>query len=115
MSKKTLDQVFSAYDPAQYGKGNVPQAIKHPEWGIQRIGFQPYPYPSATRFIFKQLRETLVQGNNAFLHQMKADFVVKDLVSYSFVKKAVKEIGGAAAFTDMNIQSPWEREEVIEI
>ncbi|MCP4151702.1 MAG: ABC transporter substrate-binding protein [bacterium] len=115
MDKQTLLRVFTGYSTGVYGKGKVPQAIHHPEWGIRRIGFQPYPYPSATRFIFKQLKETLVQGNNRFLSDLKPDFVVKDLVDYSFVKKAVMELGGPGKFTDMNPESPWDREEVIEI
>jgi NitT/TauT family transport system substrate-binding protein len=115
MDEKTLLRVFTNYDPKIYGKGNVPEAIKHPDWNIQRIGFQPFPYPSATKFIFERLRETLVQGENNFLQKVEPDFVVKDLVAYEFVKKAVMAQGGPDKFTDMNIQSPWDREEVIEI
>jgi len=115
MSKKTVLHVFTAYAPQKYGKGNIPQAIKHPGWNIDRIGFQPYPYPSATRFIFKQLKETLVQGDNSFLEQVPPDFVVKDLVTYDFVKKAVQNMGGPEKFTGMNIDPLWDREEVIEI
>ncbi|MCP5053242.1 MAG: ABC transporter substrate-binding protein [bacterium] len=118
MNEETLLRVFTHYDPAVYGKGNagnLPEAIKHPDWNVQRIGFQPYPYPSATHFIYKQLRETLVQGDNSFLQKVSPDFVVKDLVAYDFVKKAVMAQGGPGKFTDMNIQSPWDREEVIEI
>ena len=108
-------RVFTAYDPAEYGKANGPRAIRHPGWNIHRIGFQPYPYPSATRFIFNRLRDTLVQGDNSFLQTVKPDFVVKDLVSYEFVKKAVLEMGGPSVFTGMNLENPWDREEVIEI
>ncbi len=115
MSKETLDRVFLKYDTKTYGKGNLPQAIRHPEWNASRIGFQPYPYPTATRFIFDRLRETLVQGDNRFLKQVNPDFVVKDLVSYDYVKKAVLETGGPSVFTDMKIDSPWDREEVVEI
>jgi len=115
MSKDTLNRVFTHYDPAEYGKGKTPQAIKHPEWGVGRIGFQPYPYPSATQFIYKRLRETLVQGDNLFLHRISPEEAAKDLVAYDFVKKAVRDAGGPSVFTDMNIESPWDREEVIAI
>jgi hypothetical protein len=43
------------------------------------------------------------------------DAAVKDLVNYSFVKKAILEMGGPGKFPDMNLESPWDREEVIEI
>lgn len=119
MSKETLMRVFTGYDPADYGKANekhnLPVAIKHPEWNIERIGFQPYPYPSATRFIFQQLRQTVVQGDNDFLHKVDPQHVVKDLVNYDFVKKAVTTAGGPSRFTDMNLESPWDREETIDI
>lgn len=115
MSRETLERVFTFYDPGTYCTGKGPQAIRHPGWGVQRIGFQPYPYPSATRFIFNQLRQTLVQGDNEFLDTVRADDVVRDLVAYDFVKKSIMQIGGPGAFTDMDVQSPWEREEIIDI
>jgi len=118
MPKETLMRVFTNYDPAIYGKGQNPQAIKHPEWGVKRIGFQPYPFPSATRFIFKQMQQTVVQGDNTFLQKYTPDFVAKDLVVYDFIKNAIRNSGGTGAFTDLKIGSPtdtWEREEVIEL
>ncbi len=115
MNRETLMRVFTGYSAEMYGKGKLPQAIRHPEWGCRRIGFQPYPYPSATRYIFERLRETLVQGHNEFLQKITPDQVVNELVEYDFVKKAVTSLGGPSLFTDMNPASPWEREEVIEI
>jgi len=115
MPGKVLERVFTAYDPAQYGKGNLPEAIRHPDWRIGRIGFQPYPYPSATRFILQQLRQTLVQGDNSFLRTLDVNRGCQELVTDRFVKKALDELGGPGIFPDMNIESPWEREEVIDI
>jgi NitT/TauT family transport system substrate-binding protein len=108
-------KVFKDYDINKYGKGNLPQAIKHPEWHNERIGFQPYPYPSATKFIYETLGSTIVEGDNSFLKKYKPDFVVEDLVDYRFVKKAIDNIGGVAKFPEIDITSPWEREEIIEI
>ncbi len=115
MTKETLLRVFTGYSEAEYGKGNSPQAIRHPQWGISRIGFQPYPYPSATRFIVEQLKETLVQGDNTFLKKLDPELVVKDLVAYDFVKKAVLAEGGPGQFTDMSASNPWDRQEIIEL
>ncbi|MGE5341140.1 MAG: ABC transporter substrate-binding protein [Candidatus Omnitrophota bacterium] len=118
MSKAILQRVFTQYDPKIYGNANKPQAIRHPQWGIQRIGFQPYPFPSATRFIFNQMKQTLVQGENDFLQRVSPDTVVKDLVVYEFAKKAILQLGGAGTFTDIKIdpkQALWDREEVIDI
>lgn len=118
VSRDILSRVFTHYSSEYYGTGNAPRAIHHPQWGLKRIGFQPYPFPSATQFIFKQMQETLVNGDNAFLKNYTPDFVSKDLVTYEFVKKAILQHGGPGAFTELNIGSTkdnWDREEVIEI
>ncbi len=118
VSRDILSRVFTHYSSEYYGTGNAPRAIHHPQWGLKRIGFQPYPFPSATQFIFRQMQETLVNGDNAFLKKYTPDFVSKDLVTYEFVKKAILQHGGPGAFTELNIGSTkdkWDREEVIEI
>jgi NitT/TauT family transport system substrate-binding protein len=108
-----LSRVFTGYEPERYSKGAIPQAIHHPEWKVGRIGFQPYPYPSATRFIVRQLTNTLVEGNTGFLKRLDADFAAKDLVDYIFVKKAIANAGGLEKFDSVNIENPWDREEII--
>jgi len=110
-----LLRVFTKYDLETYGKGATPQAIKHPEWNISRIGFQPYPYPSATAFITAQMRDTLVEGDAQFLKKLDPDFVAKDLADDSFVKNAILKFNGFVKFPEINIESPWDREEVIEL
>lgn len=115
VSKKVLLRVFTGYDLSTYGQGAVPQAIFHPHWDIGRIGFQPYPYPSATRLVIKQMAQTLVEGNTAFLKDLNPDRAEKDLVDDRFVKRAIADIGGAAKFPAIHIESPWDREEVIDV
>ncbi len=114
-TEKTLLRVFKGYDVADYGGNNVPLAIKHPEWGVDRIGFQPYPYPSATRFIASRLRETLVEGDNAFLQRHSPEFIAGDLVDDSFVKNALNNMGGPGKFDIIDITNPWHREEIISL
>ncbi|QTA83745.1 Uncharacterized protein dnl_61600 [Desulfonema limicola] len=113
--EKILTRVFTKYDIETYGKGSQPQAIKHPEWNISRIGFQPYPYPSATAFIAEQMRSTVMEGDAEFLKKLDPDFVAKDLTDDRFVKNAVVKFGGFDKLPEINIENPWEREEVIEI
>jgi NitT/TauT family transport system substrate-binding protein len=114
VSEDVLLRVFTGYDLDIYLKGPV-KAIHHPEWNVGRIGFQPYPYPSATRFIVQEMGHTLMEGNSAFLKTLNHDFVVKDLADYTFVKNAVSNIGGPEKFDTINIESPWEREEIFEL
>ncbi|MCD4743077.1 MAG: ABC transporter substrate-binding protein [Desulfobacteraceae bacterium] len=98
VSQKVLEQVFS--DPLK-------NDLKHPEWDIKRIGFQPYPFPSATEFIIKQMKETVVEGNIDFLDKLNPTAATEELVDDSFVLKAIDEIGG--------IKKPFLRKEVVEI
>jgi NitT/TauT family transport system substrate-binding protein len=115
LPEEVLVRVFSQYDLSIYGKEKGPKAIRHPAWDIGRIGFQPYPYPSATRFIITEMGHTLMEGDTAFLKKLDADFVVNDLVDDSFVRKAIDDVGGPGQFHEINIEHPWEREEVIEL
>lgn len=112
--EEVLLRVFTGYSNLPiYGKGHIPQAIRHPDWHIGRIGFKPYPYPSATRFILEQMQQTLVEGNTAFLKKLNPDRVVKDLVDYQFVKKAIAEAGGLEKFGPLEYKMIWEREEIV--
>lgn len=113
--EEVLLRVFTGYESSKYGHGAVPQAIHHPEWKVSRIGFQPYPYPSATRFILREMRETVMEGDTTFLKKLDIDAAVKELTDDSFVKKAIANVGGPQKFESINIESPWEREEIVEI
>jgi len=115
VSKNILLRVFTGYDLSTYGNGSTPQAILHPAWNVGRIGFQPYPYPSATRLIVTHMRRTLVEGNSGFLQDLSPDVAAKELVDDTFVKQAIASVGGPAKFPAVNLDSPWEREEVIEV
>lgn len=115
VSEKVLLRVFNTYDLDLYGKGRIPQAIHHPHWEVKRIDFQPYPYPSATRFIFEELSNTLVEGNKSFLKKLSADFVADDLVDYTFVGNAINSLGMDRKIGELNTEKGWEREEILEI
>lgn len=110
-----LLRVFTGYELSRYGQGVTPQAIHHPEWKVSRIGFQPYPYPSATRFILKEMQETLMEGDSSFLKKLDVESAAGELVDESFVRKAIANAGGHDKFESVNIGSPWEREELIEL
>ena len=104
--EKVLTRVFSKI-PAK--------DLVHPQWGVDRIGFQPYPFPSATRFIVDQMKQTLVEGNTDFLSRLDASKAARELVDDSFVSKALDETGGIKQFSNCNIDKPFTREEIVEI
>ena len=85
--KEVVKRAMLFYDPAYYRN---PQAIKHPQWGEDRIDFEGWPYPSATELVVSDLKKTIIAGNAAFLDDLTPQFVSSDLVNYDFVKKALE-------------------------
>jgi NitT/TauT family transport system substrate-binding protein len=115
VSSEVLERVFTKYDLATYGKPAQPTAIHNPEWNANRIGFQPFPYPSATHFITEKMKDTLMEGDNSFLHSLNPGFVEKDLVDNSFALKAISLVGGPSKFDEIDLNNPWIREEIISL
>jgi NitT/TauT family transport system substrate-binding protein len=73
-------------------------AIKHPAWHEQRIGFQPFPFPSYTEELVRRLRATTIEGDKSFLEQLNPGTVARDLVDDSLVRTALDQTGGPGAF-----------------
>lgn len=115
VDEQTLLRVFTKYDLATYGAPVQPTAIRHPAWRNSRISFQPYPYPSATRFIARAMQQTVMEGDQSFLQRLDPDFVARELVDDSFVRKAIDAIGGPGAFAEINLEHPWDRQEIIDL
>ncbi|MBF0200271.1 MAG: ABC transporter substrate-binding protein [Desulfamplus sp.] len=114
-----LKRVFTGYDLDEYLTGPLPRPIMHPEWKVGRIGFQPYPYPSATRFIVEQMAKTKVEGDSDFLRSLDPGFAADELVDDSFVKKALQDMSVYGTFdldyNPQNASPSFHREEVIDI
>jgi len=115
VSDNVLKRVFTKYDLSTYGKPAQPTAIHNPDWKVNRIGFQPYPYPSATHFITEKMKNTLMEGDSSFLNTLKPAFVENELVDNSFAKKAISLVGGPSMFDEIDIHNPWSREEIISL
>lgn len=115
VSEEILQKAFTGYDLAQYGPGATPQAIQQPDWKIGRIGFQPWPYPSATRLIIQEMRQTVMEGDASFLTTLNPDRAALDLVDDRFVRKAMASIGGPEMFHFGDLDDPWKRQEMIAI
>ena len=89
--------------------------LVHPHWNMARIGFQPFPFPSATRFIVDQMKKTKVEGDTSFLSSLDTGAAAEELVDETFVRKAIDDMGGMHAFNNSSIETPFTREEVVEI
>ncbi|MCK7543502.1 ABC transporter substrate-binding protein [Marinobacter bryozoorum] len=112
MKADIVERAMTLYDEDSYA---TPDAIQNPQWGSGRIDFQPWPYPSATRLIVNELKNTLVGGDTTFLQDLDADFVADDLVDYSFVKAAMEKHTGWQQGPGFNADNPFEREEAIKL
>ncbi|MCW8962159.1 MAG: ABC transporter substrate-binding protein [Gammaproteobacteria bacterium] len=85
--KKVVKRAMMYYDPAYYKN---PHAIQHTEWGQDRINFQAWPYPSATKLNVQYLKDSVLTGDTAFVEKLDPEHVAKDLVNYDYVKKALE-------------------------
>ena len=85
------------------------------EWKNGRIDFQPWPYPSATKFMVDSMNQTLVGGDKTFLEGLDRDHVADDLVDYNFVKVACEKYPEWKKDPSVNESDPYEREEVVRI
>ena len=111
MPAEVVIRAMTHYDAGAY---TDPDAIRHDQWGTGRIDFAPYPYPSATRELVRNMNQTLVEGDRTFLNELDPDFVAEDLVDDRFVKRALEKYPEAhpplAGGGD-----PWNREEEIKL
>lgn len=112
MKAAVVERAMTFYGDQDYAK---PDAIQNPEWGSGRIDFQPWPFPSATRLIVNELKQTVVSGSKTFLDDLDPDFVANDLVDYRFVKAAMAKHRGWENAPGFNADNPFEREEVIKL
>ncbi len=104
--KEVLKKVFIHPEPAE---------LIHPQWQVERIGFSPYPFPSATHFIIDQMKQTRVEGDTRFLQALDTGTAADQLVDDSFVSRAIDEMGGMGRFCSCDMTKPYTREEVVEI
>lgn len=108
---EVIERAMMFYDPADYAD---PPAIKHPEWEQSRINFQGWPFPSATKQVVTEMKSTLVGGEIDFVKKLTPDFVAKDLVQYTYIKKALDN--NPKWRWDLSVPqkgNPFERKEVI--
>lgn len=108
-----VDRAMNFYDPAYYKN---PLAIKHVDWQQSRINFQGWPYPSATKVVTEELKKVVLTGDRAFMENLSPDFVAKDLVNYSFVKKSLES--NPKWRSDLSVPQkgdPYVRKEVIKV
>lgn len=88
------------------------RAIRHSDWKEERIGFQPYPYPSYTEELVTRLKNTAVEAERGFLTDLDPVIAAKDLVDDRFVKKSIEAVGGLKKF---GVEGSYSRQETIDL
>jgi len=73
-------------------------AIQNSEWNSDRIGFQPYAFPSYTTELVAALRETRIVGDTAFLANINDATAHQELVAEGLAKSAIEKNGGLGNF-----------------
>ncbi|OAN51243.1 ABC transporter substrate-binding protein [Paramagnetospirillum marisnigri] len=106
-----VERAVTHYDDPDYDKLGANRHKK--EWGNDRIDFQPWPYPSATKLIVEAMTKTVVSGDKTFLDKLDPDFVVKDLVTTDFVKKALVKYPEWKDDPSVNKGDPFNRVEQV--
>lgn len=76
----------------------APYPLHHPEWQPQRLGFQPFPFPSFTSELVSAMHDTVIDGDRRFLDRLDPTTVHGDLVDDTFVRNSIQAHGGPAAF-----------------
>ncbi|MFO8113737.1 MAG: ABC transporter substrate-binding protein [Halorubrum sp.] len=105
-----IDRALTHYD--EHESYLESGAIRNADWDVDRIGFYPYPYPSYTEELVRRMRETRVEGEDAFLDDLDPSEVADDLVAYDPVRTALEAAGGPPAF-DVSEDDGYERQETI--
>jgi NitT/TauT family transport system substrate-binding protein len=75
-----------------------PYPYVHPQWQPQRLGFQPFPFPSFTAGLVAAMHDTVVDGDRRFLDRLNPADVHTELVEDSFVRASLAAHGGPEAF-----------------
>jgi NitT/TauT family transport system substrate-binding protein len=118
LPKKVMERGVNFTDLAAYGVGTGTGAIRHPDWKVERLGFNPYPYASAIELAVQLMAKNTVDPSVALSPAIKAldpKQVSGDLVDSSLIRKAVDGIGGLTQFDGVDPSNPFERKEQYDV
>jgi NitT/TauT family transport system substrate-binding protein len=104
-----IARALGHYDLDEYTASG---AIRHPDWQTERIGFQPFPFPSYTEELVRRMQATEVDGDRRFLDALDPATVHAELVEDRAVRRAIDAVGGPGAF---GLPDGLTRTETIEI
>ncbi len=90
-----IERALTHYATEEYFESG---AIVNREWSSERIGFQPYAFPSYTEKLVSSLKETLIDGDTSFLSSLEPTSVHADLIVDGLARNAIESNGGLSRF-----------------
>jgi NitT/TauT family transport system substrate-binding protein len=106
---EAVRRTFDEYSTVTYGSTG---AIRHPEWDVDRIDFQPFPFGSYTEELIRRLQTTVLDPAPTFLQHLDPVDAHAQLVEDRFAKAAILALGGPERF---GIAADFRRTEAIEV
>jgi NitT/TauT family transport system substrate-binding protein len=92
---EAIERALTHYATEEYFDSG---AIVNRDWSSDRIGFQPYAFPSYTEKLVSSLRETLIDGDSSFLSGIDPSKAHADLVVDGLARAAIEANGGLERF-----------------
>ena len=90
-----IERALTHYATEEYFESG---AIVNREWSSERIGFQPFAFPSYTEKLVSSLKETLIDGDSSFLSSLDTTTVHSELVADGLARAAIEANGGLERF-----------------
>lgn len=119
--KNILERGCNYTSLEEYGVETGTGAIRHPEWNVKRLGFNPFPYPSAFELAVSLMKNNVVDDAVGLTEQLRSldpKQAATEIVDYEFIREAITQIGGIEQFIEgenVNPDNPFEREEQFEV
>jgi NitT/TauT family transport system substrate-binding protein len=95
IARALLKEDLDTYGPQGTG------AIMHTDWSVRRVGFVPYPYPSAFDTTIAMMRRMVVDpsaGLPPAIAKLTGQQIARDVVDYELARKGLEAAGGLQAF-----------------
>jgi NitT/TauT family transport system substrate-binding protein len=118
MPKKIMKRAILHVDLKEYGVKTGTGAIRHPEWNVKRLAFNPYPYPSAFELAVSLMKKNKVDPVVALsqkLLKLDPKKAAQDIVDYKMITGAIKKAGGLKQFSNVNPADPLNRKEEFDV
>ncbi len=90
-----IARALGHYDLDEYGDTG---AVRNAGWDTDRIGFQPFPFPSYTEELVRRMQATEVDGDRRFLDDLDPTTIHADLIDDRYVREAIDHVGGPEVF-----------------